>query len=348
MSSGAEASVQRDEATQLEGFFYPVAQSRLITRKKPLERTIYGRRIALFRDEGGRAHALDARCPHHGANLADGVVIDGCLACPYHGWRFAADGRCVHIPSQPARPIPPRATTRAFEVVEHQGIVWVHAGGRPAVRPPPSFGIADDPTFRGFAIEETVPGPADWWVDNFMDISHVPFVHRSTFGGHRPTVTAHPVERWADEMGYSARVVVRYEYGLVTRLIHGSASVFTEDAYFEVTVPATVHVTIDMGKGRRQGLALFSTPEDATRTHVIMMVWRNYLRWAPFGDALGRRFTRAVLMEDKVIVERGVTAMRSPDLVSVAADGPALEFARLMRLWSERERRSGLRVVGEV
>jgi len=28
-----------------------------------------------------------------------GEVKDGALACPYHGWRYGGDGRCVHIPS---------------------------------------------------------------------------------------------------------------------------------------------------------------------------------------------------------------------------------------------------------
>src|SRR5262245_45611171 len=264
------------ERALLSHMWFPVVRTDDLATG-PLSANVLGTALVVYR-VGDVVRVADAACPHRGVDLALGAVRNGSLECPYHGWRFDGDGRCVHIPSQPTRPISPRATTRAFEVIEQQGILWVHAGDRPAVKPPPRFGIADDPGFRGFAIEETVPGPADWWVDNFMDISHVPFVHQSTFGGRKPAVTTSPVERWADETGYSARVIARYEYGLLTRLIHGSASVFTEDAFFEVTVPATVHVTIDMGKGRRQGLALFSTPEGATRTHVIVMVWRNYLR----------------------------------------------------------------------
>jgi phenylpropionate dioxygenase-like ring-hydroxylating dioxygenase large terminal subunit len=35
--------------------------------------------------------ALLDRCPHRGVALSLGTITDGCLACPFHGWRFGAD-----------------------------------------------------------------------------------------------------------------------------------------------------------------------------------------------------------------------------------------------------------------
>ena len=46
-----------------------------------------GRGVAVFRCADGWA-ALDARCPHAGGPLADGIVADGCVTCPLHDWRF--------------------------------------------------------------------------------------------------------------------------------------------------------------------------------------------------------------------------------------------------------------------
>lgn len=38
--------------------------------------------------------AVDAMCPHAGANLAKGEVCDGVVSCPVHFWRFRLrDGR---------------------------------------------------------------------------------------------------------------------------------------------------------------------------------------------------------------------------------------------------------------
>ena len=49
--------------------------------------TIAGRRIAIFRTEDG-LHAVSADCPHADGPLQDGLVADGCVTCPLHGWRF--------------------------------------------------------------------------------------------------------------------------------------------------------------------------------------------------------------------------------------------------------------------
>lgn len=54
-----------------------------------------GELIAVFLC-GGKYYALDDACPHQGAPLSDGVVIeDECsVTCTWHGWRFSlADGR---------------------------------------------------------------------------------------------------------------------------------------------------------------------------------------------------------------------------------------------------------------
>ena len=48
---------------------------------------------------GGEVSAFPARCPHRLVPLAAASVADGRLQCPYHGWRFDGDGRCVDIPA---------------------------------------------------------------------------------------------------------------------------------------------------------------------------------------------------------------------------------------------------------
>jgi len=58
-----------------------------------------GLELAVFRDSGGEVHALDAFCPHLGANMAVGGTVKGdCLECPFHAWKFDGEGKCVDIP----------------------------------------------------------------------------------------------------------------------------------------------------------------------------------------------------------------------------------------------------------
>lgn len=46
-----------------------------------------GRRYAVF-DTGGELEVTDARCPHNGGPLTDGVVRDGAVICPWHWYCF--------------------------------------------------------------------------------------------------------------------------------------------------------------------------------------------------------------------------------------------------------------------
>lgn len=59
-----------------------------------------GEQVAVFRGRDGKAHVVDAYCPHLGANLAvGGRVVGNCIECPFHGWQFnGEDGKCVRIP----------------------------------------------------------------------------------------------------------------------------------------------------------------------------------------------------------------------------------------------------------
>ncbi len=54
-----------------------------------------GAEWAIFRD-GEEWFAVSGRCPHKGAPLVDGTVEDGCVTCPWHGWKFDSHtGDCV-------------------------------------------------------------------------------------------------------------------------------------------------------------------------------------------------------------------------------------------------------------
>src|SRR3954471_15288901 len=87
---------------------------------------------------GGEVSAFPARCPHRLVPLAGASVADGRLQCPYHGWRFDGDGRCVDIPALGADGTPPpRADLRTpWAVEERHGWVWL-APERAATPPPP-------------------------------------------------------------------------------------------------------------------------------------------------------------------------------------------------------------------
>ena len=77
--------------------------------------TVQGRRIAIFRLPTGLA-AVDARCPHAGGPLADGIVADSCVTCPLHGRRFDLQtGVALNGPE----------SVDVHEVREDDGALWI-------------------------------------------------------------------------------------------------------------------------------------------------------------------------------------------------------------------------------
>ncbi|MCM2371599.1 Rieske (2Fe-2S) protein [Aporhodopirellula aestuarii] len=52
-----------------------------------IETLIDDRVLAIFR-HAGKWYAIDGMCSHQGGPLAEGVVRDGCVTCPWHGWQY--------------------------------------------------------------------------------------------------------------------------------------------------------------------------------------------------------------------------------------------------------------------
>ena len=87
---------------------------------------------------------LDAYCPHLGADIAvGGTVIEECVTCPFHGWRFDATGHNVEIPY--AKSVNRTAKLHAWPTVERAGIVFVWYS---AVLDRTGVGTAEDPRER--------------------------------------------------------------------------------------------------------------------------------------------------------------------------------------------------------
>lgn len=90
----------------------------------------FERDLVLFRTESGRAVVMDAYCPHLGAHLGYGGTVKGeSLECPFHHWRFDAEGACVAVPE--CDRIPPKARSTKWHVVERNGLIfaWFHPEG---------------------------------------------------------------------------------------------------------------------------------------------------------------------------------------------------------------------------
>ena len=166
----------------LVGFWHPIAFAHEIA-ERPIAARLLDVPLVIYRTASGIAVARD-RCPHRGARLSDGRIIDDQLVCPMHGLHFAGDGRCTRIPSvaDPAFPIPSRFRLTTYQATMRYGIVWVCLKDAP-LWPLPEWEGLRDPALR------TVYMPPFTWqtsagrhVENFNDLAHFPWVHGGSFG----------------------------------------------------------------------------------------------------------------------------------------------------------------------
>ena len=168
--------------------WYAIATTRGLGRRPRTLRRL-GRELVLWRDDAGRLHAHDARCPHRGADLGLGRVARGQLECPYHGFRFAADGACVATPCEP----PGSAVRRDLvlgrhEVREHRGLVWLwHGPGKPEGAALPWFEDLPEGDRHAWDHQTTWPLPQLRVMEGMLDLHHVPFAHRRLLG-HMGTI----------------------------------------------------------------------------------------------------------------------------------------------------------------
>lgn len=321
-----EADIRRCGA--LKEFWYVACLARELVHK-PLARTVLGVPVALFRDERGRASAVRDRCLHRGTALSGGAVIAGKLACPYHGWMYSADGRCVHIPSlgerQRGQALSEQDHKRAglelapehvgclqtFPVLERDGLVYVYLGSAFGAGPPRKDPFAipffNHPQWTVYMMVTRFENGVTNLVENFMDVPHTVFVHAGWFRDAKRKRVPATVER----TNGSVLVTYRQErdrisgLGFILNPTGAHPMVHTDKFY----VPNTTRV--DYTFGDRSGFIITSqcTPIGATESLVYTAISVRLPFDVP-GRPIGRVleplihwYTRRVIMQDVDIMK---------------------------------------------
>lgn len=162
----------------LKNRWYVAAFSEEITRQ-PMERTILGTPVVFYRTEDGTPIAMYGLCPHRYFPLALGKLEGDAIVCGYHGFTFAADGKCIKIPAQGTGS---GFRLPVFTLVERGPLVWIWMGDRERcdndqIPPYEDFGL-DQPGWNECAHTRfQVDARAQLLIDNLMDLTHLPFLH---------------------------------------------------------------------------------------------------------------------------------------------------------------------------
>jgi phenylpropionate dioxygenase-like ring-hydroxylating dioxygenase large terminal subunit len=332
----------------LTDLWYFAALSTDIARGAMTRREILGQPVLLGRGPDGAVLALHDICPHRAAPLSAGRFVRESgggvtVECPYHGWRFGADGRCAAIPSLTDGQAFDfsRIGVRRYPTAESQGLVFIWAAGDPRdvaepSQPPPIF-----PGAVGGGPKLTLSMDFDAHIDHaavgLMDPAHGPFVHRQWWWRSRKSMHAKAKRFEPSPEGF---VMTRHAPSSNSRAYGLLGGRPLTEITFRLPGLRWEHVII----GKRQLLSLTClTPLNAKATRISQMVWSDHpvvSLLLPLVRAGARRF----LSQDGDMVNLQNQGLKyDPSLIWIDdADRQARWYQALKREWSasRRERRA--------
>jgi phenylpropionate dioxygenase-like ring-hydroxylating dioxygenase large terminal subunit len=168
---------------KIQSGWHVVLDSRELKRAKPTAARRFGVDWVLWRDSNERPVAMRDRCPHRAAKLSLGSVDQsgaGAIRCPYHGITFDGQGKCLLVPE--LQRAAPGLVVQTLPCIEAHGFIWVWIGkpGNQALQP---LWFANLDSRHVFSqIHADWPVHFSRWIENELDVTHLPFVHANTIG----------------------------------------------------------------------------------------------------------------------------------------------------------------------
>ena len=274
--------------------WFRAAYSHELARGEVRPLFLLGRDLVLFRDEEGAARVLDAHCRHLGAHLGHGGKVEGRgIRCPFHAWRWNADGVCDDIPY--AKRIPPGARMRSWTVEEKNGIVWIHhdQDDRPPAYAIPELPQIGDPAWTPLEIRRWTVRSR--WLDmneNAVDSAHFRTVHGTKtvpeteveLDGHvlrcrsrmKQATPRGVVDGRLDTTDYGPGLQTVHLTGIVETLMVNTSTPIDEETT-DTSFAYTVNAAGDPARARGVGAAIIRDLERQMAQDIP--IWENKKYW---------------------------------------------------------------------
>jgi phenylpropionate dioxygenase-like ring-hydroxylating dioxygenase large terminal subunit len=140
---------------------------------------ILGEDLLAFRDTSGTVGVIDEFCAHRGVSLFFGRNEECGVRCPYHGWKYDANGQCVDMPSEPAESnFASKVRLTAYPALERGGLIWAYLGPPEHQPPPPNYDWLNVPPAHIFWTKREQESNWLQALEGAIDSSHVGVLHR--------------------------------------------------------------------------------------------------------------------------------------------------------------------------
>ncbi len=249
--------------------WHVVARSRDVDEGSVLKTRLLGEDIVLWR-ANGEVMAWQDYCVHRGARLSMGTVDNCKLVCPYHGWQYDSSGKCVKIPAHPMQPPPLKARAFPYRATERYGFIWASIGD-------PQHDVPPFPEWTRDEFRKIHAGPYPYKanclraVENFLDVTHFPYVHGGLNGDPQNPDEIKDYEVRVGEDGLrTSEIFVFQPYG-------DHRGIPVNAGYtFHCPRPGTAYFSKNTGEGNLFCTFLTTTPVDEDYCIVWLVVAINF------------------------------------------------------------------------
>jgi 5,5'-dehydrodivanillate O-demethylase len=198
----------------LRRYWHPIAIAAELTPEAPTQLLrVLGEDLVLFLDRSERAGLVADRCPHRGASLYYGRVVERGISCAYHGWLIDCEGRVLETPAEQNDHARQSVRTTAYPVQKFSGFYWTYMGPLPApLLPKYDIFMRRDGRHKITAYPRL---DCNWFVaaENSVDSTHLQFLHQEPpFATVRP---ADPTRGYIDDIVSSDYYMT--DYGIMKR-----------------------------------------------------------------------------------------------------------------------------------
>lgn len=328
-------------------FWYPVAVDSNL-KDEPIRQKVLGVNLAIFRDADGNPRVVSDQCIHRGASLGKGFVKDGNIGCPYHGWAFNGEGKCVHIPSldYSEDKIPARAKIDSYPVQVKYDIIFAFLGDLPEEERPPIWEVEElnDPAWRACPIKEVhIPYYYERSVENGLDPSHNEYVHPNQ-GAPSPKrdYKKEPIPIVQEE--WRSHFTLEFTRD-VQGLTGSTAAGVTQEDGSEMIIAGTGHMGpnqlvtwIYPQEDTKFRQYFFEAPIDYETTKVYFLTTRTTMLDEDFDEDIME--VNLMIAQEDIDVVKEIDPIRTPNSstkeVLLGSDLPAMTYRQYLKRWEEK------------
>ena len=165
-------------------YWLPIAASSELIAKPTKAVRLLGEDLVLYRDKQGRPGLIGPQCAHRRMSMMLGIPDNDGLRCPYHGWLYGKDGKCLEQPYESAEDPTSRFKERirmpAYPIQELSGLLFAYLGPEPAPLIPRWELFVRDGVLRDIGAAVI---PCNWLqiMENSLDPVHVEWLHQHFF-----------------------------------------------------------------------------------------------------------------------------------------------------------------------